>query len=484
MKILVIQFARLGDIYMSWPAARALRRKYPDAEIHLLVRPRFEAATKGLDAVDRIVAFPTGRLLEPLLGESEDLDEARRRTAEAVDSLRDEDYDLIVNWTFSPLSSWLVKSISSPRTEALGYNRHRDGSLLIADDVSAFFYAQVGTERPNRIHLTDLFATMIDMDLVAEDWRAPRFESSGRELPKAYWVLHAGASEDHKRIEPWQWARLIQEYAGFAGDEALPVVLIGSAEEKPLAKAVQAGVNRVPIVDLTGETTLTEIFGVLEKARLLVGADSAPLHMASLTGAPTFNISAGAVNFWETGPKSARAWVYRLEKDAGFPSALLGARTARLLAGEAAEDLLEAAPGVPAYRGRLPTPDGFAWEMIQALYLGADFPMADDLRFIQVVEKMREMNDVLVEQLENPKVQIAALAQLMESADEVFRLLGAADPAAGVMVRWLQTEKIRIGPSPAEQVRARMLEYHRRFAAVLRPYCLEESADEGAHGTL
>ncbi|MBX3041760.1 MAG: hypothetical protein KF789_13725 [Bdellovibrionaceae bacterium] len=226
------------------------------------------------------------------------------------------------------------------------------------------------------------------------------------------------------------------------------------------------------------------IFGLLENARLLVGADSAPLHMASLTGTPTFNISAGNVNFWETGPKSSRSWVYRLEKDSAFPSALLGARTASLMQGEGAEDLLEAAPGVPAYRGRVPTVDDFAWAMIQSLYLGADFPVAESLRFIQVVEKMREMNDVLLEQLENPRIQTAALGQLMESADEVFRLLGASDPAAGVMVRWLQTEKIRIAPSSTEAIRAQMLEYHRRFHLVLRPYCLEEDASEGAHGSL
>ncbi|MBX3041761.1 MAG: glycosyltransferase family 9 protein [Bdellovibrionaceae bacterium] len=254
MKILVIQFARLGDIYMSWPAARALRRKYPEAEIHLLVRPRFEAATRGLDAVDRIVSFPTAQLLEPLVGATPETEEALRRTAAATDALRNENYDLIVNWTFSPLSSWLVKTIASPQAEVLGYNRHRDGSLLIADDVSAFFYAQVGTDRPNRVHLTDLFATMIDMDLIAEDWQAPRFEASERLLPNAYWVLHPGASETQKRVEPWQWARLIQEYAGFAGEEALPVVLIGSTEEKSIAQAIQGGVNRVPVLDLTGET--------------------------------------------------------------------------------------------------------------------------------------------------------------------------------------------------------------------------------------
>ncbi len=32
---------------MSWPALRALRRLHPEAEIHLLTRPRFEGAVEG-----------------------------------------------------------------------------------------------------------------------------------------------------------------------------------------------------------------------------------------------------------------------------------------------------------------------------------------------------------------------------------------------------------------------------------------------------
>ena len=69
MKILVIQIARLGDILMTWPAMRALRRAHPQAEIHLLVRPRFEAATRGLECVDRVIAMPSLEILEPLARE-------------------------------------------------------------------------------------------------------------------------------------------------------------------------------------------------------------------------------------------------------------------------------------------------------------------------------------------------------------------------------------------------------------------------------
>ena len=64
MKILVIQLARLGDIYQTWPSVFALKRKYPEAKIDLLVRERFAAATHGLSAVDEVVHFPSREVLD------------------------------------------------------------------------------------------------------------------------------------------------------------------------------------------------------------------------------------------------------------------------------------------------------------------------------------------------------------------------------------------------------------------------------------
>lgn len=485
MKILIIQLARLGDIYMGWPALRALRRQYPEADIHLMVRPRFEAATHGLTVIDRVIALPTTFFLEPLVEDEPLLEESLGRIKTHLSEMRDEAYDLVVNWTFSPLSSWLTRAIAGPETKILGYSRHQDGSLEITDDVSAFFYGQVGTHRPSRVHLTDLFATMLNIDLNPSDWAGP---VSGSFVKSAgvedYWILHPGASEEHKRIEPWQWARLIQEYAGFAGDAALPVVLIGSKEEVQISDAITAGVNRVSVINMTGQTQVEELFGLIARARLLVGGDSAPLHIASLTQTPTFNVSAGNVNFWETGPRAPRSWIYRLNPASGFPSAMLGSRVAALLDGQAPEDLLVSSSGVPCYSGSFPLEQDFAWQMVQALYLGEAFPVADDLRFLQVIEKLNEMNTVVLEQLGESRLQAQALGRLMDQSDQIFEVLAKMDTAVGVIVRWIQTEKIRIPPLPFGDVRQRMQELHHRLGVVLHLYCLANATEVGTDDTI
>ena len=67
MKILVIQLARLGDIYTTWPILRALKRKFPDAQLDLLVRKRFAEACEGLEYLSGLHIFESDQVLEPLL---------------------------------------------------------------------------------------------------------------------------------------------------------------------------------------------------------------------------------------------------------------------------------------------------------------------------------------------------------------------------------------------------------------------------------
>src|SRR4051812_29789268 len=102
MKILVLQLARLGDILLTLPTMKALRKKYPEAEIHLMVRQKFSAAAELCSEVDRILTLDTQAALEPFLSEPLQVPEASDQIARWTESLREQNYDLIVNLTFSP----------------------------------------------------------------------------------------------------------------------------------------------------------------------------------------------------------------------------------------------------------------------------------------------------------------------------------------------------------------------------------------------
>ncbi|MCB0368401.1 MAG: glycosyltransferase family 9 protein, partial [Bdellovibrionales bacterium] len=125
MKILIVQLARLGDIYISWPIARALKRKHTNAEIHFLVRDKFHRALVGLEACDKCLVFKTQDVIEKAI---ENPDDPTIELAQQLDIIKNEDYDLIINLTFSPVSSFMCYYLQSLKTKVLGYTRNIDSS--------------------------------------------------------------------------------------------------------------------------------------------------------------------------------------------------------------------------------------------------------------------------------------------------------------------------------------------------------------------
>lgn len=477
MKILVLQIARLGDILMTWPAMRALRRAHPDAEIHLMVRPRFEAASRGLSVVDRVIALPTARLLEPIAGENPDDATAIARTKDFLEGLRAEGYDEVFNLSYSPLSSWIAKSVSVEKTRARGYTRFDDGSLHLADGVASYFYAQVGPGRANRVHLTELFAAQMEVELSPEDWSTPGIRGTDFGLPASFIVVHPGASEQGKTVPPFLWGRAIRRFAALCPLTA--VVLIGAESEAALANEIRANAGGVPLFDLTGRTSFEDLFGIVGRARMIAGGDSAPIHVASLTGTRCLNVSVGAVNFWETGPRSAGSAVLRVNGPEELSSETIARAMADLHDGGVPQGVALTAPGIPGFLRAGPADGDFAWELSRALYLEGDFPVCDDANFAMAVQRLREMNDVAIRQLETLPATSPALASLMDRADDVFQAVARAVPDAGVLVRWALTEKTRIAPGPSEDVGREMRRVHGQFGKILRLYDIEAAEGKG-----
>ncbi|MNJ92678.1 Lipopolysaccharide core heptosyltransferase RfaQ [compost metagenome] len=481
MKILILQLARLGDIYMSWPAMRALRRKFPEAEIHLLTRPRFEAAVEGLQAVNYHWSLPSSHILSPLVQEEADLEKALARIDETVTDLKKHNFDQIINFTFSPFSSYLTHALTGEDTQVVGYTRHHDGTFAFADEVSAYFYAQVGIEKSNRVHLADIFASMVDVQYIEEDWAAPFIPNRDLSLPENYVAVHIGASENHKSLSPTQWGDTLKYMA-----EQMPqmqFVLIGAGSEKDQAAWIRTLVPESHIVDLVGQTQISDLFQVLQKAQLLIGGDSAPMHMASLTDTPSLNVSVGNVNFWETGPKASLSFILRANTEADVHSDRLGEIAVQLLQGKLSEELIIRAPGMTSYECQETAQDRFQWDLIQAIYMNGAYPLADRMELIQGAMKLDEINTFASEQLAQvPRKGVAAVAPYLERAEEIIESISRIVPELNPLINWYHAEKVRIGPASQEDVLAATLSVHQALGKHLRVYIPHENLMEEGVG--
>lgn len=488
MKILIIQLARLGDIYMTWPFLRALRRSHPAAEIHLLTRPRFEGAVEGLDAIDRHLSIPVSHILAPLVREEADIDSSLLRLDETIQRLQHECYDVVVNLTFSPASSYLTHLIAQTNTQMYGYSRYDDGTLCLADEISAYFYAQVGTNKANRVHLADIFASMLDLQYNESDWRAPEILMNEILLPESYIVVHVGASEQHKAIPAQNWIQILSEVAHKYAH--LNVVLVGAANEVEIAHNIATSIPELNFINLVGRTKIVDLFAVLQEADLLVGCDSAPMHMASLTDTPTLNISLGQVNFWETGPKASLSFIYKVEDGESVDTKKVGELLCFLLNGQVSPELIIRSAGVVSFERVETAQDRFQWDLLQAIYLGGSYPVAERMEIVQGAVQLKEVNTLAIEQISQiPQKGLAVAGPMLDQIDEVIKSISQIVPELSPLINWYLAEKVRIGPGSLEDICSATLNVHERFAAHLQAYIPHDSLfltneEEACDGTV
>jgi len=462
MRILVIQLARFGDIFQSWPTWRALLRRNPGCELHVLVRERFRAAADDFPGIT-VHALPTREILRPI-AEGDGTEVALRLLENFFNPLRELGFERIINLSFSPLASYLTDWLGENGAQLSGYTRHSDGHFQAPDDTSAYFHAQVGIGRSNRFHVTQLFASVAGVELIPEDVTQSLVSPSDR----TGIAVHLAASQAEKAYPPELWIQALQELAQRSSE---PITLIGSTEERALSEAVAAQVPQV--INRVGQTNLKEVFTCLSQARLLIGGDSAPVHIAALTGTPVLNLSCALVNFWETGPLSEGSRILFADELAAISPTRIADEAAALAKGQEPSGPCFIRPGLFEFYQAHDLPDDrFSWEIVLALYTDAVYPKATLRADKLALQRLFELAELALQQLArwtDPKAfstAVKILAQVDEMLVEVSRLSPRVDP----IIQWFQTERLRIPPESDQSTLERTTKCFRELYIVTSLY--------------
>ena len=475
MKILVLQLARLGDIFQTWPVLAALKRQYPSVELHLLARSKFAAAARGMSSIDRLWTLDTHAILEPLVDEKPAIETSLAILEELAGRLREEKFDRVINLSFSPFSSYLTHEVAGENPETKGYTRFSDGYLNIPDDGSAYFYGQVGIGKPNRLHVTDLFAYVAGVELLEADWCSAPQRRDQCAHDDEFVLIHVGASDRGKTLSASKWQQIAK---GLLKSWSGTVVLIGSREERAIAAEIVAlSVLRRP-VNLVGETSLDELVAMVGEARLLIGGDSGPVQIASLVNTPVLNISLPIVSFWETGPRSKGSRILPIANEGEISADEVVDEAVSMLNGAATKQPVVRVPGrtFPYVESR-PQAMAFEWDLIRAMYMGDSFPLPPSGLFLTAMKRLADVNLLAIEQIaalrKNATNKTASL--ILDKVDEIMDQITGMVPEIAPMVRWFRTERLRIGPMPVAPLIEATEIVHKRLADVIGIYLNDEA---------
>ena len=276
LRILIVRLDTIGDVLLSEPAFRSIRKHYPNATIDLIASPISAQVIQGTDAIDRIIPFQAP-WHAAWRGQSVSKEDATR-TIDMIRRLRAEHYDLgfelradIRDIAFLFATGARVKIGDS----------WRGGGWMLDIDAGAPVEA-------HRVEFALAIAAAAGADptpsaptiaLSSED-RSSATHHLGDLAGTRYVVFHMGAGFASKCLPVDRFARLA---TWFGRDRA--IVVVGGKGERTLVDELKS-LTSVPIHDLVGPLSMKETAAVLEKAELFIGNDSGPMHLAAAVQTP------------------------------------------------------------------------------------------------------------------------------------------------------------------------------------------------------
>lgn len=279
-RILIVKLSSMGDVVMATPAAKALRRAFPNAHIAWVVEDRFAQIVVGNPHIDDVIVWRvknSGKADLP----------AFVRTARLV---RSGLFDAVVDLQGNAKSALMVLSSGAPIR--VGYANPRECAGI------AYNVRVPCSEFPHqmRSHADVLRAVSpearfehgdMHVPLTDEDRRfADEFLDSvvGPGVSVAAFVCATTRPFKHWPARYWaELARVFQDRLGLT-----PVFVGAPADDAYIGSIMKMA--RCRTVSAVGRTTVLQAAAIVERCALTVGVDTGLLHIAVALRRPTIGI--------------------------------------------------------------------------------------------------------------------------------------------------------------------------------------------------
>jgi heptosyltransferase-3 len=289
-RALVVKMRHHGDVLLAAPVLSVLKSANPRLEVDALVYEDTAPMFEGHPALSRLFTVGRGWRNRPFLSRvSPEL--------ELLSALRARRYDLLVHLTEHPRGAWLAR-ILRPRYSVAPIIPRRGAFWR-----SSFthYYPVVGFGRRHQVEINLDALRRIGIHPRPEERKVTFVPGDAADAKMRALVPEDGFIHMHPgsrwRFKCWPAehnARLIDRLAA----EGHRIVLTGAPDEADFVAQILARASAQPL-NLAGQLSIKELGALIARARLFIGVDSMPMHVAAALGTPTVALF---------GPSGDREW--------------------------------------------------------------------------------------------------------------------------------------------------------------------------------
>jgi heptosyltransferase-1 len=308
--LLVVRLGAMGDIIHTLPAVTALRSAFPETKIGWVVEDRWAELlcvrestrsgprTPASPLVDFVHTLDTKAWRKSLLSR-----ETQQQISKVRHEVRDCKYEIAVDFQ-GAMKSAVIARLSGARM-IFGMANPREAPARI------FYNRRVATTGTHMVEqYLSLAEAVAGQPLVTSTIEFPRDDSAENAITKKlsevgerFILINPGAGWGAKQWPAERYGEVAKELAktGLA-----PLINFGPGE-KELALAVHSASNgeACPI-----SCTIAELIALTRRAKLFIGGDTGPMHLAAALGVPVIAIF-GPTDPARNGPYGTRSTVLR-----------------------------------------------------------------------------------------------------------------------------------------------------------------------------
>jgi ADP-heptose:LPS heptosyltransferase len=296
MKILIIRFSSIGDIVLTTPVIRCLRKKYPESKIYFLTKPKHSGIVETNPYIDKVI----------------ELDEDLQNT---INVLMDERFDYVID-LHNNLRTYRIKQALKgiPFFSFNKLNRQK------------WIYTNFKINRMPDVHIVDRYMeTVKSLDVFNDDKGLDFFIPEADKVKESdipfshsqgFIAIVSGAAHVTKKLP-------VSRLKDLCSAIEYPIILLGSKEDYTNGAKI-ADIDPVKVYNACGKFSLNESADILQKAKLVISHDTGLMHIASAFKKMIFSVWGNTVPSFGMYPYKTKYEIFQVNKLRCRPCSKIG----------------------------------------------------------------------------------------------------------------------------------------------------------------
>jgi ADP-heptose:LPS heptosyltransferase len=262
MKVLIVRFSSIGDVVLTTPIIRALKKQIPTCEIHYITKENNREILADNPYIDQLFTI-------------------QKSITECVDKLKAQQFDYLIDLHKNTRTLSLKKQLGVPYLTFPKLN------------IEKWLLVNFKWNRMPDIHIVDRYFKAVENlgvqnDLLPCDFFIPEdqkiaTESNFKLKAKSYLTIAIGAQFATKRMNFELLEKIIAPLN-------FPIVLVGGPTDANFAHKLIQRFPEKQLISACGNYSLSQSASIVQQAKAILTNDTGLMHIASCFEIPTISV--------------------------------------------------------------------------------------------------------------------------------------------------------------------------------------------------